>query len=767
MEVETTTTTATIEVVNHPDHNNMDPNIEALSQMAEELSFNIDSFKKFLVLDTNGIDDEYDHTIKVLENYKDYQKGISILRVTSKGKIAFSEINEIRLGHQTNIFQSYKIKNKDENLTLSYSVLFGKNNTKSLDFICKTIEERRQLVSSLYHLVNSCKLIDNEYSFVKREWDAVGKLAIDLPTLKKILSRLNYTSSDNEIAQLMQLTDANSDCVLDFTEFSNLLKLLRRRKELSPILSVYSNGKEYLTIEDMIKFFRIEQNEDWTVDQCQELIIKYHRQSGESISMENFEEYLTSDSNEVTLPFTKKEYQANNRPITDYYIHSSHNTYLAGHQLKGLSTTEMYTTSLRSGCRCVELDVWDGADGEPIIFHGKTLTSQIKFSNVLETIKQRAFETSPYPVTLSMEIHCSIPQQIRMAHHFKEILGDMLPKPLLNENPDDYPFLPTLEQLKYKILIKGHVNPKISPDPAISPDTDATDHQNSEEESDEESSSPSEKKKKTPKAKWATELTHLVYLKSSGYKGAKKFYDLPPWEMVSLSEAQINDLKSESEDLVKMNQKHLTKVYPKGTRFDSSNCDPTPGWNIGGQFICLNLQTSSTPMWLNNGLFEDNGGVGYVLKPPCLLAESSNGFDPYQPIRHHQSLYSKLIVEVISARQLPKYTKTTKGEVIDPFITLSIHGCSYDEKEHKTKVIDNNGFNPYWGEIFEFNLVNSQLDYLLIRVDDKDKFKHNRVGHFCIRVENIRPGYRIVKFKNDLFNTIPLSNLLCKFTLFK
>jgi phosphatidylinositol phospholipase C delta len=49
-------------------------------------------------------------------------------------------------------------------------------------------------------------------------------------------------------------------------------------------------------------------------------------------------------------------------PLPDYFISSSHNTYLIAHQLYGQSSASAYETALYTGSRCVEIDAWDNDD---------------------------------------------------------------------------------------------------------------------------------------------------------------------------------------------------------------------------------------------------------------------------------------------------------------------------------------------------------------------------------------------------------------------
>lgn len=94
----------------------------------------------------------------------------------------------------------------------------------------------------------------------------------------------------------------------------------------------------------------------------------------------------------------------------------------------------------------------DGEKGEPIIYHGFTLTSKITFEEVIKTINDYGFKNNPYPIILSIENHCKDKQQERMADILYKILGDKLFT--LPPNYKNFEYYPSPNQLKNKIIIK-------------------------------------------------------------------------------------------------------------------------------------------------------------------------------------------------------------------------------------------------------------------------------------------------------------------------
>ena len=238
-------------------------------------------------------------------------------------------------------------------------------------------------------------------------------------------------------------------------------------------------------------------------------------------------------------------------------------------------------------------------------------------------------------------------------------------------------------------------------------------------------------------------------------------------------------------DWVNYNRKQFSRVFPKGSRIDSSNCkskkknvviiskiekkkkdNPITSWNLGCQMVALNYQTSSEMMWMNYGKFRDNGACGYILKPSFMLQNNTvwnPTLEDIPPVP--TSTVKKVEIEIISARQLPKPGQTTKGNVIDPFVTVSIWGVPCDTRTFRTATVKDDGFAPNWKETFVAPLVCSELALIVFSVDDEEPLKTNHIGHYACPIEALRSGYRSIHLYDDNNVKIPMANLIVHITL--
>ncbi|XP_060115029.1 1-phosphatidylinositol 4,5-bisphosphate phosphodiesterase eta-2 [Heteronotia binoei] len=387
-------------------------------------------------------------------------------RKNEKAKISIDSIQEVCEGKQSEIFQRYADGSFDPNCC--FSIYYG-DHMESLDLVSSSGEEARTWITGLKYLMAG---ISDEDSLSKRQrtrdqWlkqtfdeaDKNGDGSLSINEVLQLMHKLNVNLPRQKVKQMFKEADTDDNQgTLDFDEFCAFYKMMSTRRDLYLLMLSYSNHKDYLDVDDLKRFLEGEQKmSNVTREHCLEIINQFEpcpesKQQG-ALGIDGFTNYMRCPAGDIFNPEHHQVNQDMAHPLSHYFITSSHNTYLMGDQLMSQSRVDMYAWVLQSGCRCVEVDCWDGPDGEPIVHHGYTLTSKILFKDVIETINKYAFIKSEYPVILSVENHCSVTQQKKMAQYLTEILGDKLDlSSVVNGDPTK---LPSPESLKGKILVKG------------------------------------------------------------------------------------------------------------------------------------------------------------------------------------------------------------------------------------------------------------------------------------------------------------------------
>ncbi|CED84915.1 Phosphoinositide-specific phospholipase C [Phaffia rhodozyma] len=543
---------------------------------------------------------------------------------------------------------------------------------------------------------------------------------LDFEGVLRICRRLNIASSRRDLYARFQEADVDKLGHLDFASFQRFVKKLKERKDIERLLGRITNGAG-LDEQGFRRFLREEQKVDLPPSEITTLFLRYAAEipadststtNQPLILLEGLTSFLLSSDNSVMSDSSSKVSHDMTRPLPEYFVSSSHNTYLIGHQLVGDSTVEGYIRALLQGCRSVELDCYDG-DNEPVVYHGRTLTSKVPVRDVVHAIGKYAFVASPYPIIISAEIHCSVEQQDALVRILKEVLGIRFLSEPLSGWEDVAGVLPSPEDLKHRILLKAKIpipNEKDSNaviDGPLSTETDST-STNSESgflegglrkasalvsgvkrhvsrrkssSSDKRSPPPSSNTRpqhyslssndrstlptapplKAAKPKFSPALAQvLIYTLGVKYRGFNKKEVYDPSHMISLSERTANKiLKQSFPDVVKHNRTHLMRLYPSVTRLGSSNYDPIRYWAAGAQLVTINWQSIDTAYMLNGALFAKNGRSGYVLKPAPLRTKSKDD----------QPRIEKFVLRI---KQLPSLGDSDRHPTIDPFVEVTV-----------------------------------------------------------------------------------------------
>lgn len=663
---------------------------------------------------------------------------------------SIDDIDSVRKGRQSEGLNKHTEPSVENQC---FSIIF-KGRKKNLDLMAANETEAKQWVNGLDKVMSNMRNLSrqqkSEHWLINcmRKADKNEDNKMTLKELKHFLRQINVEVDDTYAADIFKKCDTSNSGSLEGSEIKHFYDLLTQREEIDVIYESYAQTEGQMSARDLLNFLLNEQREQVSMQDALKLIEKYEvdetAKQKKHLTKDGFLMYMHQEEGSIFNPVHKQVYQDMHQPLNHYFISSSHNTYLMEDQLKGPSSTEAYIKALMKSCRCVELDCWDGDNGEPVIYHGYTLTSKVLFRDVIKAIKDYAFKTSDYPVILSLENHCSVDQQKLMAHYMISILGEALvSKPLGYTMPTSFP---SPEELRGKFLIKGKRLNKLD---AAFNNNSTIDEDTVSEEDEAADCKENDQKAKTKKSKikLAKELSDIViYCKSvhfNGFEHAKEnqaFY-----EMSSFKESKAFNLAETSGTAyMHHNMDKLSRIYPAGSRTDSSNYNPVPMWNVGCQIVALNFQTPSKEMQLNQGRFLPNAFCGYILKPE-FLRDLSSQFDPNTLSRGPWLKRKTFNVMVISAQQLPKVNKDKHKSIVDPLVKVEIYGVPADNASNETHHIENNGFNPMWNESFKFDIHVPELAMLRFLVEDYDSTSQNDlIGQYCLPLTSVQNGYRHV-----------------------
>lgn len=351
----------------------------------------------------------------------------------------------------------------------------------------------------------------------------------------------------------------------------------------------------------------------------------------------------------------------------------------------------------------------------------------------------------------------------------RRIFGDNL---LLKKLDPKETAMPSPDALKRKILVKAK---SIKNSSAEDGDDDDDEHDLADNTVDSSSSIPSvksgtaksaaaaaaaaksasmKKAKAKHSGKYAEELSDLVvYFASTRFKSFEAAKEEITYDqVVSFGEKKALTLASKSQvEMIEFTTRTMARIYPAGSRVDSSNFDPFPYWQAGCQTVALNYQTHDLPMLINAARFSENGRAGYLLKPAHLRNKMSQ---PSHPIR--------VVIEVLSGRSLPKFN----NRVLDPIVEIQLIGPEPDLKLDVTPVVPHNGFNPTWKHTTTLDVLHPDFSFIRFSVKDGSMDRKDEpVGQCWVPVLAMGVGHRTVPLVDDRLNSLHLASLFVHVTI--
>ncbi|KAG6354348.1 hypothetical protein INS49_004365 [Diaporthe citri] len=515
------------------------------------------------------------------------------------------------------------------------------------------------------------------------------------------------------------------------------------RRALSRLYDQLKGSDKALSAADLLFFMEEEQNE--TLNPCLKEI-----PSGRTYSFQEFCDFWYEHASHSKQPIDLEKADFD-KPISNYFINSSHNTYIG--------------------------------DGDQ----------------------------TDLPLIISLEDHTTGDQHKEMVKIMREewpglLLEDALP------GCDPETQQPRVVDLKRKILIKGkrktqkgvarkpalvrkapptHSRPSVS-GPSLKEKIGQLSAKEYYRAAQQNPSSPEKQQVRDEKIYNTVEKLAIYTYSAGPFKSFNSKDSEKPAHIFSFSEEKLKALhRTKHKDVFQHNKKYLARTFPASlSAFLSTNPNlPTLFWRKGVQMVSLNWQSWDTAMHLNDAMFDDTHG--WVLKPPGYQSDSSATCQAHVAGKKKLSLRVTIlggqnipmprVVAVDdsagkSSRSISSTTVTGDSDVrvvpatpvvhdsdFHPKVKCYLHVESHGERNHIKKLGEDEicvetkpaeTQNPTWREDeskLQFPIVShvvEKLSFLRFSVEHNGLIRDQGTAWACIRLDRLQEGYRLINLKD-------------------